>query len=128
MAIQATSAAKTLAENSESISSHQLISLLLAGGLERISQAKSSLSEGKTKDAEVLLQKIIGIISGLRNSLDFERGGEIAVNLNSLYDYMLGRIDAAPEAARLAVVEEVGELLSEVKAAWDKMYADAPEL
>ncbi|WP_086932507.1 flagellar export chaperone FliS [Agarilytica rhodophyticola] len=125
MAIQATTAAKALENSQDEISSHQLISLLMDGGLERISQAKTSISHGNQEDADVLLQKIVGIINGLRSSLNFEDGGEIATNLDSLYDYMLDRIDSAPLDDKLKAVSEVGELLTEVKVGWDQMDTDS---
>lgn len=124
MAIQATTAAKTLANEQCEISSHQLISLLMDGGLERISQAKVSISQGRQEDVELLLQKIVGIINGLRSSLNFEEGGEIAANLDSLYDYMLGRIGDSSSEDKLNAVSEVGKLLTEVKVGWDQMDTD----
>ncbi len=125
MAIQATSAAEVLQSNQDSISSHELISLLMAGGLERISQAKSSISEGDKEEAEILMEKIRGIINGLRNSLNFDQGGEIASNLDKLYDYMLERIGDRDTEDRLSAVDEVGKLLSEVKVGWDEMEVKA---
>ncbi len=127
MTIQATSAAKALESTAGDITSHQLISLLMAGGLERITQAKTSLSEGKNDDADILVDKLIGIINGLRSSLNFEQGGEIAVNLDTLYDYMLNRIDE-DKGERLLAVDEVGNLLTEVKTGWDEMDIKVPEI
>lgn len=127
MTIQATSAAKALESTEGEITSHQLISLLMAGGLERVNQAKSSLSEGNKDDADILVNKLIGIINGLRSSLNFEQGGDIAVNLDTLYDYMLNRMDDG-EDQRLSAVNEVGDLLTEVKTGWDEMDIKVPEI
>lgn len=128
MAIQATRAAKALKNNQGAISSHELISLLMAGGLERIQQAKQSLSKGEDDDAEILLRKTVDIIKGLQNSLNFESGGDIAANLDSLYHYMIGRITENEAADPVAAVEEVGKLLSEVKVGWDKMDVRAIDI
>ncbi len=126
MTIQATTAAQAMQNQQGEISSHQLISLLMAGGLERIHQAKESLADGNKEDATVLVQKVVGIINGLRNSLNFEQGGEIAVNLDKLYDYMISRIDDNADD-KLEVMSEVGELLDEVKGGWDGMDVKVPE-
>ncbi len=128
MAIEATAAAQTLENNPNEVDSYQLISLLMAGGLERIQQAKQSLAEGNEQDAEVLITKLLGIINGLRNSLNFDQGGEIAVNLDNLYDYMINRIDSSAEEEKLAAMSEVGELLTEVKGGWDEMTVEAAEV
>lgn len=127
MAIQATSAAQAIEKNPNEVDSYQLISLLMAGGLERIQQAKQSLAEGNEQDSEVLITKLLGIINGLRSSLNFEQGGEIAVNLDNLYDYMINRIDSSAEEEKLAAMSEVGELLTEVKGGWDDMTVEAAE-
>ncbi len=128
MAIHTTAAAQAIEKNPNEVDSYQLISLLMAGGLERIQQAKQSLSEGNEQDAEVLIEKLLGIINGLRSSLNFEQGGEIAVNLDNLYDYMINRIDASAEEEKLAAMSEVGDLLSEVKGGWDEMTVEAVEV
>ena len=122
MAIQPTSAAQKLASTDDEISSHELISLLMAGGLERIEQAKDRLVKGNSDEAELLVAKVIGIIDGLRASLDFQQGGEIAVNLSSLYDYMLSRLPKGPvgPSAEIAM-EEVHGLLADIKDGWDNI-------
>ena len=121
MAIEATSAAQELEGNQGNITSHQLISLLMKGGVERLHQARSSLSKGNMEEADVLIEKTAGIIQGLRSSLNLDEGGEIALNLESLYDYMLNRIGAAGIEERLSAVKEVMALLCEVKDGWDQM-------
>ena len=67
---------------------HKLIQLLYNGALERINMAKARMRakdfEGKGK----LITKTIEIIGGLRSFLDFEKGGDLALRLESLYDYM----------------------------------------
>ncbi|MFT5082223.1 MAG: flagellar protein FliS [Lentisphaeria bacterium] len=126
MAVTQTKAAAIMQEQSADMTSHAVISLLLAGGLERVSQAKQAISQGKTNDKIILMGKIRAIINGLRNSLNFDDGGEIAVNLSSLYVYMIDRIDGASEIEEFSVVNEVGKLLVEVKEGWDAI--DKPEV
>lgn len=121
MSINPTAAAQKLQENSENISSHQVISLLMDGGLERIQQAKASLAAGNEEEAEILLQKIVGIINGLRSSLNLVDGGDIAINLDALYDYMIARVSDSETDQRVGVMSEVGQLLQEVKEGWDEI-------
>jgi flagellar protein FliS len=61
----------------------------------------------------------MNIINGLRTSLDQSQGGEIAENLDSLYDYMLRRLQESSINSDIDGLEEVSRLLSEVKAGWD---------
>ncbi|WP_370978929.1 flagellar export chaperone FliS [Agaribacterium sp. ZY112] len=101
---------------------HKLISLLMAGTLERISQARQSISSENKEEADILLGKIISIINGLRASLDFNSGGDIAVNLNSLYEYMLERIPNSKDSDQgLVALDEISNLMAQVKDGWDAM-------
>ena len=120
MAIKATSAAEHVEASAND--PHKLISLLMAGTLERIAQAKSSLTHNNAQETEILLGKIVAIIKGLRQSLNFDNGGDIAVNLDSLYEYMLDQITLDDIAAvHLPVLTEVESLMQEVKEGWDAM-------
>lgn len=119
MALQATAAARVLEEDQEHISSHKLISLLMEGGLERAAQAKSRLEAGDAEEAHILVGRLVGIIDGLRSTLNLEQGGDIALNLDALYQYMLGRVESSDVDA--SAVAEVGELLTEVKVGWDQI-------
>lgn len=111
--------AASLLEADQEMNSHRVISLLMDGALERAVQAKTCLSDGKGQDAEILVAKLIGIINGLRGSLNMEAGGEIATNLDSLYAYMVNRLDQPHQDA--LILAEVEQLISELKSGWDEM-------
>jgi len=63
----------------------------------------------------------IAIIDGLKGSLDLEGGGEIATNLEALYDYMVHRLFHANINNDVQVLEEVRGLLRGIKEAWDSI-------
>jgi flagellar secretion chaperone FliS len=124
MAITYTKAAQLMNEQIETITSHQIISLLMDGALERIDQGILALHANHIEDHIMLKEKLIAIINGLRNCLDFERGGEIASNLNELYLYMAERLDDTEGDAHLLALTEVRHLILEVKSGWDSMPKD----
>ncbi|MEJ2444167.1 MAG: flagellar export chaperone FliS [Exilibacterium sp.] len=126
MSINATQAAAKLQQQSESISPYQVITLLLEGALERLQQAKDSVNGGETEQAEVLIRKIIGIVNGLRGSLDMEKGGAVAANLDSLYEYIVSRLERHSAAERLAVLGECTRLIGEIKNGWDGIAESEP--
>ena len=110
----------------EAASPHRLIGLLLDGAMLRINTALGHLSRkaigNKARDVSVALS----IVGGLRGSLDLEAGGEIAANLDQLYDYMQRQLllaNARNDAARL---HEVLGLLREIKTGWEGIDPDAP--
>jgi flagellar protein FliS len=69
------------------------------------------------------LGKAIRLIDQLNNTLDMERGREIADNLRALYVYMLARLTTANITNDPTVVGEVIALLQKVKAGWDQVVA-----
>lgn len=122
MGVQQTQAAVSMANAGEDISPHQVISLLLEGALERIHQAKESLENSDQESFDLLVLKTIGILNGLRASLNFEQGGEIATNLDALYDYVAAQLQASPDEDKLV---EASTLLSQVKSGWDGIAPSA---
>jgi flagellar protein FliS len=105
----------------EGASAHRLVQMLMEGALDKMAIAKGLIErkdfEGKSK----YISWAISIINGLRDSLDGKAGGEIAVNLDNLYDYMTRRLIEANSNNDIAIIEEVISLMLEIKSAWDVM-------
>lgn len=120
MAVAQTKAASFIQEHTEEISSHQIISLLMDGALERIGQALDAQRKNHQADLQVLTHKLVAIINGLRNSLNME-AGDIAENLDALYEYMVDKITQASYADLASVLAEVRGLIGEIKTGWDQM-------
>lgn len=98
---------------------HRLIQMLFEGGLQRIAQAKGAMQHGNTPLKGELIGKSMGIIGGLRDSLDLSKGGELASNLDNLYSFMLQRLTIANLNNDAAILDEVAALLRDVKEGWD---------
>lgn len=128
MAVAQTKAASYIQEHTEEISSHHIISLLLEGALERIDQAVEANTNERFEDLMILTNKLVAIINGLRNSLNMEVGGEIAVNLDGLYQYMVQRITQCSLDDIVEALLEVRDLLGEIKAGWDNMDVSALQM
>ena len=102
-------------------SPHRLIQMLLEGALEKINLAKGYMQRGEIQLKGNHISWAISIIDGLRISLDREAGGDIAANLDALYDYMGRRLAEANLTNDVAMLDEVSRLLLEIKAAWDQV-------
>lgn len=99
---------------------HKLISLLFRGALIEIANSKNLILHKKTHAKGAAITRVIAIIGeGLNASLDKTVGGELAHNLSSLYDYMVMRMVAANVNNDIAALDEVANLLGELKEAWD---------
>lgn len=103
----------------EEASPHRLIQMLLEGALERLVTAKGHIQRAEIARKGKQISQAMAIIGGLRESLDAEAGGEVASNLDALYDYMLRRLVTANLASDPTIIDEVMELLQDIKTAWD---------
>lgn len=99
--------------------SHKLIQLLYNGALERINMAKARMLAKDYEGKGRLISKTIEIVGGLRGFLDKEKGGEIAEQLESLYEYMERRLLQANLKNDIEILDEVAGLIREVKEGWD---------
>ena len=112
--------------NVESASPHRLIQLLLDGALQRIATAKGHVLRNESALKGEQIGKAISIVAGLRASLDTQ-AGEVSQNLDDLYDYIGRRLLAANINDDIAILDEVADLLHEIKSAWDVVgEADSP--
>jgi flagellar secretion chaperone FliS len=101
-------------------SPHRLIQLLMEGALERLNGAQAAMSRGDTATKGVLIGKAMGIISGLRSSLDMNvEGSDLPERLDDLYDYMGRRLLEASTFNNTEMVVEVIDLLKTLKSGWD---------
>lgn len=103
----------------ESATPHRLIQMLLEGALEKINLSKGYMQRGDIALKGTHISWAISIIDGLRMSLDKEAGGEIASNLDALYEYMGRRLVDANLNNDPKILAEVTSLLLEIKSAWD---------
>lgn len=103
---------------------HRLVIMLMDGALERIAAARGlmSHSSGGAERAQ-LLHRAVAIIDELRNSLNFKAGGDLANNLDALYEYMCTRLMQASAANKPEWLDEVSRLLNEVRSAWLQLPA-----
>jgi flagellar protein FliS len=77
------------------------------------------MQHGQVAAKGELISKAIGIIGGLREGLNLQSGGEIAANLDRLYEYMIARLVEANLSNDVALIDEVAGLLRNVKSGWD---------
>ena len=98
---------------------HRLIQLLMEAALTRMAQAKGAIQRSEMNEKATLLGRVNEIIQTLQASLDHTQGGEIAGNLDRLYDYMIRRLLEASSQNSTDMIDEVMGLLLEVKTGWD---------
>lgn len=100
-------------------SPHRLIQMLMEGGLAKLAQARGAMERDQLAVKGELIGHAISIIGGLREGLDLAQGGEVAGNLDSLYEYMISRLLEANRVGNLDMLDEVSGMLREIKSSWD---------
>lgn len=103
-------------------SPHQLIVMLYDGAELAVRMAIRHINEGDLLKKSAAISKASSIIlDGLRASLDHKQGGDIARQLDGLYDYMNARLMLAHLKNQTAPLEEVLGLLRELREAWQQI-------
>lgn len=104
----------------------QLVLLMYDGALRFMAQARAAFSE--PEDTPRRLEKINtallraqAILGELRSNLDFTSGGEVAVNLDRLYDYYLRRLFECNLRKNEIPLIEVEGLVRELRDGWSEM-------
>jgi flagellar protein FliS len=106
-------------------SPYQVVQLMLDAVLSRITEATGHLERGETAAKGEKIGKALRIIEALLLGLDLQRGGDIATNLERLYDYASRTLLKANLENRIDLLKEVSSLLREIKLGWDGIAAEA---
>ncbi|HEX3848246.1 MAG TPA: flagellar export chaperone FliS [Steroidobacteraceae bacterium] len=88
------------------------------GAMERI-KGKGPVNDVVAKGNAI--SKAVALINQLNGTLDMERGGEVATNLRSLYEYMMQRLTVANATNDARIASEVAGLIGKIKSSWDQL-------
>jgi len=112
---------KTSVETADQI---KLIIMCYEEAIQATKQAKTCYEQGNFENKAKHLAKAQDIIHELYSSLNSKKGGIIAVNLASLYNYALNRLVEGDVEKDMSAFDEVTFLLTELLTGWQKIAAD----
>lgn len=95
--------------------SANIILALYERALKFMREAKEEKVEFKFVSA---LDKALTIVRALMSALDFERGGDIALNLYRLYDFIIWKLDEAISNKDTTPVDEAYKIMDDLYKAW----------
>ncbi len=103
---------------------HRLVQMLLEGALDKIAIVKGLLNRKEVSRKGEMISQVVSIVGGLRASLDLSSGGELANNLDNIYEYIERRLLKANIENDVRLLEEVALLLHEIKTGWEAIPAE----
>ena len=104
---------------------HMLIQMLIDGAIEKTNKAKYFMTQKQIEKKGQHVSWAISIINGLQASLDSERGGEIAANLDNLYDYCTRTLIEANSENSIDKLDSVLAVMNEVRQGWSGIREQA---
>ena len=106
---------------------HQLVELLFDALLQSLAAARGAMSRGDVNGKGLAIGKAVRIIEeGLKAGLNLKGGGELAANLQALYEYSIRRLTQANLRNDIAVIEEVTQLIEPVASSWKLIRGSGP--
>ena len=100
----------------------KLVIMCYEGAIYSLKMAKAKFYEQDYEAKGRAIQNALDILNELRAALDFEKGGEIAKNLDSLYSFWTQLILKADRQKDTRALDQVAAMLEEIKSALEEAY------
>jgi len=104
-----------------------LVVLCYEKTIQSLTLARMSYEQKEFEAKANALEKAIRIINELQSSLDKEKGGVIAENLDSIYSFVTRRLLEGDIKEDLTAFDDCIHILSELKDAWEVIASEGTE-
>jgi flagellar protein FliS len=105
----------------QDLTPYQAVELLLDGALECISKALIAQQDNNVAQRGEAVDTTLTILGLLQDSLDKSLGGELAENLDALYDYMTRRLASVAVDNTPHSLEEVQGIILQLREGWSEI-------
>ncbi|MGI2028082.1 flagellar export chaperone FliS [Endozoicomonas acroporae] len=99
----------------------QLVATLFNKLMETLAKARHYMEEQDLSKKVDRINLSIDILLVLEQSLDHEKGGELADNLQGLYQYCIKRLTEANASNDVTMIDEVAGLMGEIREGWQSV-------
>ena len=106
----------------ETASQGKLIVMLFNGAIQRAEEAKRHMSDTNTEKVHNNLIRAQEIIGELRGALDMSTG-EVAANLDRIYEYFQHLLANANIRKDSALIDDCVELMTSIRDTWEEVFA-----
>jgi flagellar protein FliS len=96
----------------------QLVVMLYDGALTFLAEARAAQATGDLPRRAHALRRVAAILAECHSTLDLERGGAVAAELDRLYSYMSTRLLDITVKKDPTAIEELHKLLTPLRQAW----------
>jgi flagellar protein FliS len=103
----------------EGASPHRLVQILFEELIKAIDTMLAAQRLGEAAKRSERQSRALSILHALETSLDFDKGGEIAANLATIYREARRLITLGGRESHPAPVEQARAMLAEIAGAWD---------
>lgn len=114
-----------LATQVTTTSQGQLLVMLYDAAIKFLKQAKERIDAKDYAKKGILISRAMDIISELANSLNRDKGGKLADNLDSLYMFCNIRLAKANMKMDTRMIDEVVNILTNIRSAYAQIVADS---
>jgi len=100
----------------------KLVIMCYEGAIYSLKMAKTKFYVQDYEAKGRAIQNALDILNELRTALDFEKGAEVARNLDSLYSFWTQQILKADRQKDTRALDQVAAMLEEIKSALEEAY------
>ena len=108
-------------EHVNGLSQKKLILMLYDGAIKSVSTAKDAIEAKDFVHSYKSIVKARDIVMELLGILNLELGGEVAVNLQRLYIYVVGRLTEANFTHEIPLLDNALAILGNLRSAWAEL-------
>jgi flagellar protein FliS len=106
---------------SESRSPIELVVMLYDGALRFLGEASAAAARGDLRARAAAISRVLAIVAELQNTLDLEKGGVVADQLDDLYTYVTSRLLDVALKQDVKAIDEARKLLAPIRDAWGQL-------
>lgn len=107
--------------NIETADTLKLIIMCYDAAIKDLELAREHHEAGRMDDAYGRIRHAQDLVTELLLSLDYERGGEISINLSRLYNFVLRQLISINSRRETTIYGHLINILAELKDAWEQV-------